>query len=698
MKVIRKFLDIVILVVILQSYMITIAYALNNQIEKTKVEIEYQYKEVTNTVIATMVSNNELKPTKVSWKLSEDRKHYTFEFSANTTYDTTVEDIYGNIIPVTINVTQVQEKKAKIEMDYQYQEKTNTVMVTIISDIELKPTKVSWKLSQDKKHYTFEFSANTTYETTVEDIYGNIIPVTINVTQVQEKKAKIKLDYKYKEETNTVVVTIISDIELKPTKVSWKLNEDKKQYMFEFSENTTYDTTVEDIYGNVIQVKINVTQIIKPEVKVEYKYNTDTNKVLATIISNIALQPTKISWELSEDRKQYTFEFSGNTTYDTTVVDRYGDIIPITINVTQIDDKAPKITTEYIYNEDDSITVILHSNEKLGATKVNWKLSDDQLSYTTTFYTNQEYATSLQDIYGNETWVKIKIQLKKHEYTYPKGPNVTVKYLYDSNEKVTVKIVSDKELKPTKPTWQLSDDRKTYTKVFTSNNIYTTPIVDVDGIQVEVTIIVNYYKDTHKGVDVSEHQKIIDWQAVKNSGNDFAIIRVGYRGWASDGTLVEDRFFSTNVIQATKVGMDIGFYFFSQAVTIQEAREEAQYTLNLLSKYNVPIKYPIAIDTERTPVGTGRADKISKELRTNIMIAFCEVIRSAGYQPMVYANKNWLLNDLEVERLNCYDIWMAHFAKVTDYKYPYTIWQYTSTGTVNGIVGNADINIAYKKY
>lgn len=430
----------------------------------------------------------------------------------------------------------------------------------------------------------------------------------------------------------------------------------------------------------------------------EYQYDTINNTVTAIMRSNEELADTKPTWALSSDKMTYTKVFNENGSYSTVVTDIYGNTTNVVIKVTQIDDKGPEISLEYIHNQNGTITVIMHSNEELADTKPTWTLSQNKLEYTKIFNEDTEYSTAVYDIYGNETWVKITILTRSYTYTNAVGPNITVKYLYDSYDKVTVQIISDTPLKDTKSTWTLSQDKMIYKKVFTENEIYATVVEDINGNQVEISIIVNFFKDTFKGIDVSEYQKMINWSAVKSTGIDFAIIRVGYRGWGSSGTLVEDRYFSTNIQQATRVGMDIGFYFFTQATTVAEARQEAQYTLSLLSKYNVPVKYPIAIDTERTPVGTGRADGLSKQTRTDIVIAFCEEIKSAGYKPMIYANKNWLLNDLEVQRLTGYDVWLAHYTTSTDYQYPYTIWQYTSSGSVSGIVGNVDMNVAYKRY
>ena len=223
-------------------------------IEEEQVKISYEYKEKTNTVLATISSNIELKPTKKSWKLSEDKKQYTFEFNTNTKYETTVTDIYGKTTNILVEITEIEE--TKIEVKYEYKQSTNTVLATISSNIELQPTKKSWELSEDKKQYTFEFNTNTKYETTVIDIYGNVIKIQLEIDEIKE--STVKVNYQYLEETNTVLATIISDIELKPTKKSWDLSENRKQYTFEFNTNTTYTTTVTDINGKIITVPIKI--------------------------------------------------------------------------------------------------------------------------------------------------------------------------------------------------------------------------------------------------------------------------------------------------------------------------------------------------------------------------------------------------------------------------------------------------------
>lgn len=196
------------------------------------------------------------------------------------------------------------------------------------------------------------------------------------------------------------------------------------------------------------------------------------------------------------------------------------------------------------------------------------------------------------------------------------------------------------------------------------------------------------------GIDVSKYNKDINWTAVQEDGVDFAIIRCGYRG-SSSGALVEDPYFEENIRGANANGVSAGIYFFTQATNEIEAVEEASMVLTLCREYNV--EYPILIDTEGAG-GLGRADNLSKDERTAICRAFCETIESAGYIAGVYASRNWLNNCLEVKELDDYVIWLAEYRAVPEYSGKYELWQYTSSGSVNGIEGRVDLNMSYLGY
>ena len=197
----------------------------------------------------------------------------------------------------------------------------------------------------------------------------------------------------------------------------------------------------------------------------------------------------------------------------------------------------------------------------------------------------------------------------------------------------------------------------------------------------------------NRGIDVSKYQGNIDWGAVAASGINFAIIRVGYRG-SSSGALVEDRNFKKNISGATKAGIKVGLYFFTQAVNEAEAVVEASMAMSLASGYKVT--YPIFIDTESA--SNGRANGLSKSARTAVVKAFCQTVRNGGYKAGVYASKSWYANQLNASALNGYCIWVAQYNSSCTYSGKYDMWQYSSKGSVSGIKGNVDMNISYTGY
>ena len=194
------------------------------------------------------------------------------------------------------------------------------------------------------------------------------------------------------------------------------------------------------------------------------------------------------------------------------------------------------------------------------------------------------------------------------------------------------------------------------------------------------------------GIDVSRWNEDIDWNKVKNAGINYAIIRVGYRG-SQTGVLVEDWYYKKNIENATAAGVPVGLYFFTQAVNEVEAVEEASMVLSLCKEYN--IQYPIFIDTEGAG-GDGRADKLTADKRTAVCLAFCQTIRSAGYEAGIYASRNWFLNNIKTSILpdDIY-IWLAEYGDAVKYTGKYHVWQYTSSGRVNGIEGRVDLNLSF---
>ena len=191
------------------------------------------------------------------------------------------------------------------------------------------------------------------------------------------------------------------------------------------------------------------------------------------------------------------------------------------------------------------------------------------------------------------------------------------------------------------------------------------------------------------GIDISKWNGKVDWEAVKNSGVSYVIIRCGYRG-SSNGKLYEDQRFEENIKGATKAGLKVGVYFFTQATDEVEAIYEASFVLDRIKNYK--ISYPVFLDVEAS---NGRGDKIDKATRTAVCKAFCQTIQNAGYTAGIYANKTWLENKMNIAELGAYKIWLAQYVKEPTYAGRYDMWQYTCTGKVGGVSGDVDLNLSY---
>lgn len=196
-----------------------------------------------------------------------------------------------------------------------------------------------------------------------------------------------------------------------------------------------------------------------------------------------------------------------------------------------------------------------------------------------------------------------------------------------------------------------------------------------------------------KVIDVSYVQSSIDWAKVKADGVDGAMIRCGYRGYGS-GKLQEDTCYKKHIQGAIKAGLKVGVYFFTEAINAKEGKEEAAFTLNLIKREGLKLSYPIAVDTEAINASGVRANNLSRSARTAAIKAFCDEIKAQGYDPMIYASTSWLNNQLDMSKLP-YKVWVAQYNDRVTYKGSYVMWQYTSTGKVNGISGVVDLNRCY---
>ena len=190
-----------------------------------------------------------------------------------------------------------------------------------------------------------------------------------------------------------------------------------------------------------------------------------------------------------------------------------------------------------------------------------------------------------------------------------------------------------------------------------------------------------------KGIDVSEFQGKIDWEKVKNDGIEFAILRCGY---GMDFSNQDDVEYERNANECERLGIPYGVYLMSYANTVEKARSEAKHVLRLIEGRKISLGVWHDIEDN------GTSGAINKETLTNIINTFCNTIKNAGYKVGVYASLNWLENKIEKTIKDNYDIWVAQYYSKCEYEGKYIMWQHTSSGKVNGISTNVDMNILYE--
>lgn len=193
-----------------------------------------------------------------------------------------------------------------------------------------------------------------------------------------------------------------------------------------------------------------------------------------------------------------------------------------------------------------------------------------------------------------------------------------------------------------------------------------------------------------RGIDVSKYNDNIQWDKIDKNQIQFAFVRVGYRGYGS-GEIVADDNFEENVKGSGRAGLKTGVYFFTQALNEKEGVEEADFVLEQIK--GLKIDFPIVIDVEKVNKNSARAENISAEDRTKAVIAFCDRIREAGYEPMIYGNIKCFMSMLEYEKLEEYKKWFAYYDTTLYFPYDISCWQYSEKGKVAGIKGAVDLNI-----
>lgn len=203
--------------------------------------------------------------------------------------------------------------------------------------------------------------------------------------------------------------------------------------------------------------------------------------------------------------------------------------------------------------------------------------------------------------------------------------------------------------------------------------------------------------DTLRGIDVSEHQGLIDWTALSGEQKpDFVIIRAGYRGYGESGKLCIDTYFHENVRGAKENGIPMGIYFFSQATTEKEAEEEAEFLLFLLTKYSPgDFSFPVFFDWEEISNDTARTDHVDGDTMTDCALAFCRRMERSGYSCGIYAYRSLAYFRYDLLRIADYPLWIGALGTCPDYYYGFDIWQHSTAGAFPGIEGNVDVDMIF---
>ena len=281
-----------------------------------------------------------------------------------------------------------------------------------------------------------------------------------------------------------------------------------------------------------------------------------------------------------------------------------------------------------------------------------------------------------------------------------KGAAVPASTEVTDDEEVRVKPVLEKE-----EVFYQYDGRKILTEDYVYGQTFIPVYADVPVNELDPDGFVNKrgrmtYRENGSasaiaGVDISGFQGYVDWEAVKNAGYDFAMIRVGFRTYGG-GELHLDDMFETNIQGAQAAGLDVGVYFYSQAISTEEANEEADIVLDAISGYD--ITYPVVFDWEVVTTDSARTDDVSVETLADMCVSFCERVKAEGYTPMVYQNRVTAMKKLDLPRIKDYDFWLAEYDDCPTYYYGFSMWQYANDADVPGIEDKADVNLCFVDY
>ena len=566
----------------------------------------------------------------------------------------------GTLLAMSDAQKLIQDEETEEETTFEYEEKELDV-ATI--NVNMKMTSVQRDLKiKFVNHKTGKLIGNVAFKVSIEDTDG-----------------------KEKEYTDDDMDGVIYLKDMTPGKVTVTM------LAMSGEDGLAFNTAPQTI---TIKDKIEYTKIdVSDEVKSESEVNAAIEDTAQATVVEETLKDT-VEWVASTKT-----EVSGTVSYEkvdkSTISDPFSTAKASFMRMTQTTESStPESSTPESSTPESSTpeSSTPESSTPESSTPESSTPESTTPESTTPESTTPPASTTPENPAKTDTVTLLKDKSGNQMYLVDSSGNyVEAKYAdyYNDNAVFYKKMTAASSYKYTG--WQQGADGKTY--FYDKNGNVVT------GEQVIQGAKYNFGSDgalvtgsSTMGIDVSKWNGNIDWNAVKNSGVSYVIIRCGYRG-STTGALIEDPKFKTNIKGAAAAGLKVGIYFFSQATNEVEAVEEASMTVSLIKNYS--ISYPVFLDVEASG---GRGDKIDKNTRTKVIKAYCETIRNSGYSAGVYANKTWLTSYMNAGELSSYKIWLAQYSSSVTYGGKYDLWQYTSKGQISGISGYTDLNLSYMGY
>ena len=458
--------------------------------EVPKVSIRYSITEPTNQNVIVTITANEALQNVDGWNLSEDKKILTKEYTENTPEEgekIEVKDLAGNSTEeeTIVKITNIDKIAPIAEVNYYPNSSTDeNVTVTIKANEPIQEVE-GWDLSEDKTTLAKIYVNNKTEEIEIKDLVGNSQKVIVKITNIVRDMPTVEIKYSTTSPTNqNVTVTIRANKEIQNVN-GWNLSEDKTTLTKEYTANTSAEgekIIVKDLAGNTTKedIIIKITNIDKtaPEANIEYSTTTLTNQdVIATITSDEKIQGVE-GWELSADKKTLTKKYTANETESVTIKDLVGNSTTVSVKIENIDKEAPTVSIEYTptSSTNQNVTVTITANEKVQQIE-GWTISEDEKKLTKTYAVNQKETIKIIDLAGNITTKEIIV-----DNIYKTEVQARVKYstTLKTNKNVEVTIIANKKVKQVSG-WTISNDGKTLTKIYESNNTETITLQDEAG-------------------------------------------------------------------------------------------------------------------------------------------------------------------------------------------------------------------------